>query len=597
MLNSATGGSHVDRNKKSTVRRLGMAMRWVIKALLIGVLATPLGGPVAAEERVALVIGNGAYRHTAALPNPANDATAVAAALERLDFTVALVVDGDKTVIADALRKFARSLRGADVGLFYYAGHGLQVDGSNYLVPIDAQLLDEADLEFEAINVDQILRLMEKSSPVNLLFLDACRDNPMAQSLATSMRTRSTTVGRGLAVAEGATGTLIVYATRPGHVAEDGAGSHSPFTAALLQHIETAGIEVRQMLSRVRDAVLRATNEKQQPWDHSSLRGDFYFRPLPATVSVTPPEPAPEPLLADKEALFWHSIKDSGNPEDFEAYLAQFPAGTFAALARNRIKALRSTQPVEIAATEAQTAGQPEQSAALAIPDPAALEAAERALNLGRDQRQRVQRALTLLGFDTNGVDGAFGARTREAISAWQGSQGSARTGYLDPGTYQDLLAQAQPQLAAWDKEEAERRQEEARVAELQRVEEEKRQEELRKIEAERLRREQQAAVSAASRYAGIFEAARAGDALALKGFVAAGHNVNATNTAKATPLHSATLADSKEAILVLVNAGAELGARDIMDRTALDYAVLGRLRRAEQTLRALAAPCSISCR
>ena len=179
-------------------------MRWVVRALTLCGFALWLAQSAAAEERVALVIGNSAYRNTAALANPVNDATAMAAALRRLDFAVTLVTDADKRATDDALRNFVRALRGADVGLFYYAGHGLQVDGTNYLIPVDAKLADEADLAFEASDVDQILRLMEKSSAINLLFLDACRNNPMAQTLATAMRTRSVAVGRGLALTEGA---------------------------------------------------------------------------------------------------------------------------------------------------------------------------------------------------------------------------------------------------------------------------------------------------------------------------------------------------------------------------------------------------------
>src|SRR5215813_900720 len=138
------------------------AMRWVLSTLTLFGLALWLTQSAAADERVALVIGNGAYRHTRTLSNPVNDATAVAAALKRLDFSVTLVVDADKRGIDDTLRQFARALRGADVGLFYYAGHGLQVDGRNYLIPIDAQLADEADLEFEANDTERILRMMEK---------------------------------------------------------------------------------------------------------------------------------------------------------------------------------------------------------------------------------------------------------------------------------------------------------------------------------------------------------------------------------------------------------------------------------------------------
>ena len=554
-------------------------MRWVVRAVTLCGFALWLAQSAAADERVALVIGNGAYRNTAALANPVNDATAIAAALQRLDFTVTLVIDADKRATDDALRNFARSLRGAKVGLFYYAGHGLQVDGTNYLIPVDAKLADETDLEFEANDIDQILRLMEKSSAVNLLFLDACRDNPMAQTLATAMRTRSVALGRGLAVSEGAIGTLIVYATRPGSVAEDGLGPHSPFTDALLQHIETPGIEVRQMLSRVRDSVLRATNEKQQPWDHSSLRGDFYFRPAPAAAPAVPAEPKPESLVADKEALFWESIKDSTSPKDFEAYLAQFPDGVFAALARNRIEALaaRTSAPVPSPSPDAA----PElEIATLATIDPARAPETEHMLNLSLQQRQEIQRALSLIGFDIKSVDGSFGPRTRHAIGEWQTTRGFAATGFLTAADHAALLSQAGPQLAAWQKAQDE-------AAQKRRLEEEKRQQELRA--------EQLAAAQSKTKYPSILEAARAGDVVAVRAFISSGANVDQAAITGSTALHYAARNGDEAMIAVLLDAGANVNARDSygMGWTPMDLARQNNHDRAMRMIAARGGRCA----
>ena len=259
-----------------------------------------------AERRVALVIGNSAYRFAPELPNPRNDAAAVGAALERLGFEVLAGQDLDGADMSRMLRDFGRRLEGADAGLFFYAGHGLQVGGGNYLVPVDAQLSSELDLEFEATDLNVVLRIMERASATNLVFLDACRDNPLAQNLARSMgATRSMAVGRGLARVESGVGTLITYATQPGNVALDGDGLHSPFTEALVEHIEAPGIDVALMLRRVRQSVLDATDGQQVPWGHSSLTGEFYFMP----ESADGPAPVAETSAAassstDLDALF-----------------------------------------------------------------------------------------------------------------------------------------------------------------------------------------------------------------------------------------------------------------------------------------------------
>ena len=313
-------------------------MRWVIRSVVfISALLALAPAGAQAEKRVALVIGNSAYRNTPPLPNPRNDAAAVADALRGLGFAVQSGFDLDRAATEQALRAFGGALDDADVALFYYAGHGLQVETRNYLVPVDARLASENDLPFEAVDLTLVLALMERRPRVNLVFLDACRDNPLAQNLARSMgAARSTAVSRGLAIAESGIGTLLVYATQPGNVALDGNGVHSPFTQGLLDYIATPDIEVRSMLSRVRGAVLQATGGKQVPWDHSSLTGDFFFVPRGLAIAAQP-----EPPAADRELAFWASVKDSRDPADFRAYLEMYPSGTFAALARNRLAALQ----------------------------------------------------------------------------------------------------------------------------------------------------------------------------------------------------------------------------------------------------------------
>ncbi len=248
---------------------------------LLAALMTTAHGPAFAAKRVALVLGNSAYTHAPALPNPVNDANDVAAKLQALDFTVSLATDASKAETDAILREFANALEGADVAIFFYAGHGLQVAGQNYLVPIDAKLAKERDLEFEAVRLDFVLKQMElgREDKTNVVFLDACRDNPLSRSLARTMGTRSASIGKGLAQVDAGVGTFIAYSTQPGNVALDGAGKNSPFTDALVKRMTEPGKNLTSVMIDVRKDVIAATKGEQVPWDHSSLTGDFYFDP------------------------------------------------------------------------------------------------------------------------------------------------------------------------------------------------------------------------------------------------------------------------------------------------------------------------------
>jgi uncharacterized caspase-like protein len=232
-----------------------------------------------ADVRVALVIGNGAYQNTTPLANPLNDAQDMTVALKAAGFDVVEAFDADKRGIDRALRDFTDKLAKADVALFFYAGHGLQVGAQNYLVPIDAKLDRERDLEFEAVKLDFVLRQMEidREGKTSIVILDACRDNPLSRNLARSMGTRSAGIGRGLAAAATGLGTFIAYSTQPGNVALDGDGRNSPFTSAMIKHIGTAGRNLPATMIEVRKDVVAATGGRQVPWDHSALTGDFYF--------------------------------------------------------------------------------------------------------------------------------------------------------------------------------------------------------------------------------------------------------------------------------------------------------------------------------
>jgi tetratricopeptide (TPR) repeat protein len=239
------------------------------------VSVAPAAPLAAAGSRVALVIGNATYVAAGTLANPANDARAVAAALRDIGFDVSEGVNLDHRTQERLVRDFLRKSANAKIALLYYAGHGMQVDGKNYLVPVDARLQAATDLPFETLDLDKILSGLDDESRTNIVILDACRDNPLAK--APGARARSAASGGLAAVSSVGSGTLIAYATAPGSVALDGEGANSPFTASLIKHIRTPGLEVRQMLTRVRSDVASATQKKQIPWDNSSLLGEVYL--------------------------------------------------------------------------------------------------------------------------------------------------------------------------------------------------------------------------------------------------------------------------------------------------------------------------------
>jgi uncharacterized caspase-like protein len=270
------------------MRRRALAMMWSAALLLA---AQP---SVAAEAggRVALVIGIGAYVHAGRLANPANDARDVAAALRELGFAVTEAIDLDRRALDATLRDFAHRIAAADVALVFYAGHGLQVAGQNYLLPVDARLTSARDLDFEAVGLELILRQLEtgRDGKASLVFLDACRDNPLARNLARAMGVRGDAFARGLAPVQSGAGTFIAFSTQPGNVARDGPGRNSPFAAALVAHMRRSAKGLGAMMIDVRRDVMVATGNAQVPWDHSALTAEFHFRPAAglATGSITP---------------------------------------------------------------------------------------------------------------------------------------------------------------------------------------------------------------------------------------------------------------------------------------------------------------------
>jgi len=221
------------------------------------------------EKRIALVIGNGAYKSITPLKNPPNDAQAVASALKSLGFEVISRINANKKAMREAINQFGSQIRGSGVGLFYYAGHGIQSSGRNYLVPVNADIESEGDVEDEAVSVDQILsRMGDAGNRMNIVILDACRNNPFSTFRS---------VSRGLTQMVAPSGTFIAYATAPGSVAEDGDGENGVYTQALLKEIQTPGVQLEDVFKNVLTDVKKQTGDKQVPWTSSSVEGKFYF--------------------------------------------------------------------------------------------------------------------------------------------------------------------------------------------------------------------------------------------------------------------------------------------------------------------------------
>ena len=294
-----------------------------------------------APARIALVIGNGDYEH-APLKNPVNDAALMTTTLKGAGFEVMAYVNLDRRELKRAFLRFGDRIKevGNDtVSLVYYAGHGAQVNGENYLIPIGSQIEDERDVDIEGIRASSLLRTLEDANAaLNIVILDACRNNPFKSS--------SRSAQQGLAKMDAPTGTLLAYSTAPGQVAEDGAGANSAYTKALSLAIRRPGATVEQVFKRVRIEVMCRTSDEQVPWESSSLTGDFYFtggdKSPPAPVAAAPSvSSAP---TVDKEAMFWQSIQGSEDAGDYEADLEQYPDGSFAALARFKVKKLQETE-------------------------------------------------------------------------------------------------------------------------------------------------------------------------------------------------------------------------------------------------------------
>ncbi len=308
--------------------------------------------PALADKRVALVIGNSAYQNVTKLPNPASDAGAVAELLRAAKFDV-VESKHDLTIteMRRAFREFSDRVRDADIAVVYYAGHGLEIDGTNYLIPVDAVLQRDTDAYDEAVTLDRALQVIEPAKKLRLVILDACRDNPFARTMKRTMASRA--LGRGLAGVEpGKPNTLIAFAAKGGSTADDGNGAHSPFTTSLLQHLTAPGLDIRRSLGLIRDDVMKATNDRQEPFVYGSLGGD--------DVSLVPgPKAAPSQAEADPQVPIRRDYElalQLGTRDGWSSFLRRYSDGFYADLARGQLNKLAAEEAQVAAAVKARQA-------------------------------------------------------------------------------------------------------------------------------------------------------------------------------------------------------------------------------------------------
>ena len=295
-----------------------------------------------AEKRVALVIGNGAYKSAQGLLNAPNDAHDVAAALTRIGFDTVLAIDADKSGMDEVGIRFARLTRDADIALFYYSGHAMQYNGINYLMPIDAKLTDEADLR-RMLRVDEIAADLQQARHLRILVLDSCRDNPFVEELKRSIgSSRGLSVQRGLARIDNPQGMIVSYATQAGRTAEDGQRRNSPYTTAFLKNIET-NEEIGTIFRRVADDVYRSTNKTQLPKLSLSVIGEFYLKGKLRVVAGRSAQGASAPELTEA-AQAWPTTRETSSQAVLEAFIKEFGETVYGELARARLREVKQKQ-------------------------------------------------------------------------------------------------------------------------------------------------------------------------------------------------------------------------------------------------------------
>lgn len=404
---------------------------WLLAVFTISILQSAAAD---AAERVALVIGNSAYENTQRLTNPANDSADIASALRRLDFDVIEKQDLSGEAFADTVGQFAARMQGAKVALFYYAGHAMQYEDVNYLLPVDAKLKSAFQLKRETIALGDIIAQMEGRVPMSLIFLDGCRNNPLADELQQSLIAQGRAVERTRGLArETARGrnTLLSFAAGPGREALDGQGRNSPFAAALLKNIETPGVEIETMLKRVSQDVLIATGNVQEPERLSRLTDEFYFKPGDKVAAVDPQQQNNASLqnAFTPDALHWSLVKDSTNAQLLKEFIGRYPSSPFRSDAEVRLKALEEVQ-------AAQSSASPEKTLAFLNQNLPSGSDDRYAFSLSEGLRKKVADALRREGYLADAVDDYVRNGTdifslRFATIKYQKAQNFPQTGYL----------------------------------------------------------------------------------------------------------------------------------------------------------------------
>lgn len=354
-----TEGRGAARAAAAAVRPRAVPAPWRLLRVLGAVLTIALGlaavtQAARAEGRMALVVGNSEYA-TARLTNPRADAELMAASLSSVGFTVTTVLDARLDTMRGAVVEFGRRLRASGaVGLFYYAGHGVQVDGENYLIPVDADISDASEVALTSVALTEVLRAMDHgNNSLNLAVLDACRNNPFVAASGRS-------IGQGLAAVQAPSGTLIAFATGPGQVALDGAGRNSPYTAALAAEVPSAGAPIEEVFRRTRRKVLEESHGRQTPWEHSSLTAEFFFRPkvaepeASARIAERPKEVAAEEQARLAELAEWLAVRSSSDKTLLRRHLQRYPDGVFAELVQMKLARIAAAEKAAaVAAAEA----------------------------------------------------------------------------------------------------------------------------------------------------------------------------------------------------------------------------------------------------
>ena len=304
--------------------------------IVVGISLLAMSVDALADKRVALVVGNSAYQNVAKLPNPSNDAAAIADMLKKSGFNnVALLQDAGNLEFKRAIRRFEDTARDADVAVIFYAGHGIEIGGTNYMIPVDAKLASDLDAQDEAITLDRIVESVDSAKQLRLVILDACRDNPFVAAMKRQRQAALRGVSAGLGKVEPtSSGTLIAYAAKAGSTADDGVGDHSPFTTAILKFIATPGLDIRLALGQVRDEVMKTTNQRQEPYVYGSLGGATVPLVSAPQVAAAPAASTPSASDANDARRDYENSDRVGTKEAWDAFLALHSTGLYADLAR-----------------------------------------------------------------------------------------------------------------------------------------------------------------------------------------------------------------------------------------------------------------------